>query len=97
MDVLMRYAFKTLTRRSVALRAPGILRKPELLDESITQIRPPARRRDDESCRRRPGCAPAGRREHVNPHVEHRQEIKAAISVRHRDDNQLVRHIQPCN
>ena len=79
-------------RRIDALR---VVRQPEFLDEPLAQVRPPARRRDQEIACFRSGGAPARRGEHVGPHVEHRQQIVAAAGVRHRDDHRLLGQIEP--
>ena len=98
---------RVIVRRAVGLGAPDdpddrrrrfdTLRlswQPELVDESLAQVGSPAGRRHQEIARLRPGRAPAGRREHVRPHVEHRQEIVAPAGVRHRDDHGLLGHVE---
>jgi len=55
----------------------------------------PAGRRDEKVGRLRASCPPAERGENVRPHVEHRQEIVAAVRVRRRDDQRLLGEVEP--
>ena len=46
--------------------------------KSVAQIGTPARRNDQKVLSLRTGGSPAGRGEHIGPHIEHRQEKVAA-------------------
>ena len=42
------------------------------------------------------GGARTGRRKYIGPHIEHRQEVISAISIRRGNDHRLFGHIEPC-
>ena len=65
--------------------------KPEFLGIRAA----PAGRRHEEVAGSRSRGAPAGRSEHVGPHVEHRQQIIAPAGVGRRDDHRLLGQIEP--
>ena len=55
----------------------------------------PTGRGDEEIARLGAGRPPAGRREDVRPHVEHRQEIIPTVRVRRGDDQRFLGEIEP--
>ncbi|MNF82618.1 hypothetical protein D3C84_649270 [compost metagenome] len=55
----------------------------------------PARWRHQKLPRLGPCGAPAWRSEHIAPHIEHRQQIEAAVRVRRGDDQRFLRQIEP--
>ncbi len=55
----------------------------------------PTGRSDKEIARLRSGGAPAGRGEHIRPHVEHRQEIKPSVRVRRGNNLRFPGQIKP--
>ena len=81
--------------RSRGIDALGVFRELEFLDEPISQIGPPSGRNDNEIASLCTGCAPARRGEHIRPHVEHRQQVIAAVCIGNRHDHRLLGEIKP--
>ncbi len=59
------------------------------------QIRPPSRRRDEEVAGPGAGRPPAGRGEHVAPHVQHRHQVVAPVRIRHAEHHRFLGEVQP--
>ena len=89
---------RVVVGRSVGLGAaddPDIGRRRVDANDARRQRAGPARRRHGEIAGLGSGRAPAGRGEHVGPHVEHRQQVIAPVRIGHRDDHRLLRQIEP--
>ena len=85
-------------RRTVRLGAaddPDIRGRGRESREPLRDRPAPAGRGDEEIARLGAGRPPAGRREDVRPHVEHRQEVKPPVRVRCGDDLSVLGEVQP--
>ena len=85
-------------RRSVR---PGAADDPDVgswcgdARDSCRNLAAPAGRGDEETGRLGSGRPPAGRRENVRPHVEHRQEVISPVRVWRGDDLRFLGEVQP--